>query len=31
MAVYAKIYLRLSSLLTAHVHSAAIFDNIYAR
>lgn len=28
---YAKLYLWLSSLLTAHVHSAVIFDNIYAR
>ncbi len=28
---YAKIYLRLSSFLTAYVHSAVIFDNIYAR
>jgi glycosyltransferase involved in cell wall biosynthesis len=28
---YAKLYLRLSSLLTAHVHNAVIFDNVYAR
>jgi glycosyltransferase involved in cell wall biosynthesis len=28
---YAKMYLFLSSFLTAHVHSAVIFDNIFAR
>ncbi|MCI4675909.1 glycosyltransferase family 4 protein [Candidatus Mycolicibacterium alkanivorans] len=28
---YAKVFLWLSSLLTAHVHNAVIFDNIYAR
>jgi glycosyltransferase involved in cell wall biosynthesis len=28
---YAKLYLFLSSYLTAHVHNAVIFDNIYAR
>ena len=28
---YAKLYLWLSSLLTAHVHNAVIFDNVYAR
>ncbi|OFJ52633.1 glycosyltransferase family 4 protein [Mycolicibacterium grossiae] len=28
---YAKLYLWLSSMLTAHVHSAVIFDNVYAR
>lgn len=28
---YAKIYLYMSSFLTAHVHSAVIFDNIFAR
>lgn len=30
-AWYAKIYLRLSALLTAHVHNAVIFDNIFAK
>ena len=28
---YAKLYLWLSSLLTAHVNNAVIFDNVYAR
>lgn len=28
---YAKLYLFLSSMLTAHVHTAVIFDNIFAR
>lgn len=28
---YAKVYLYLSSFLTAHVHSAVIFDNVFAR
>jgi glycosyltransferase involved in cell wall biosynthesis len=28
---YAKLYLWLSSMLTAHVHNAVIFDNVYAR
>lgn len=28
---YAKVFLWFSSLLTAHVHNAVIFDNIYAR
>ncbi|MCV7154012.1 glycosyltransferase family 4 protein [Mycolicibacterium pyrenivorans] len=28
---YAKLYLFLSSFLTAHVHSAVIFDNVFAR
>jgi glycosyltransferase involved in cell wall biosynthesis len=28
---YAKLYLWLSSVLTAHVHNAVIFDNVYAR
>lgn len=28
---YAKVYLFFSSFLTAHVHSAVIFDNVYAR
>lgn len=28
---YAKLYLYLSSFVTAHVHSAVIFDNVFAR
>jgi glycosyltransferase involved in cell wall biosynthesis len=28
---YAKVFLRMSSYLTANVHNAVIFDNIYAR
>jgi glycosyltransferase involved in cell wall biosynthesis len=28
---YAKLYLFMSSYLTAHVHSAVIFDNVFAR
>lgn len=28
---YAKVFLFLSSFLTAHVHSAVIFDNVFAR